>query len=108
MLKEKKTTVFVKERTNTEKGNKFKAYSTKNPDGVYYQVRFRMDCENIHLLPNNNKPFVLVFDNNRAHTKIKNIVNTETGENFENRILYISAIKRIEEYIEPEIDDTEF
>ena len=86
----------------TAEGREFVAYSTKNRDGVYHQVRFTMDCVNQHLLPKNRRPFTIVTDNTKVSKGVKKYGELVTP------IYYVRAIESIEDYIEVGVDTSEF
>ena len=112
MANQVKLNIFVKEKKNQTAGNKFKSYSTKDKNDVFYDVRFTQECENRNLLPNNLKPFVCVVSSNHMSQKDKNYVTVDengevTGQGT-NHILYIDKIDAIEEYIRPDYDTSNF
>ena len=96
-----KITVFQKKKNDAE-GRQFIAYTTKDKDGIFYQVRFTLECTNTNLIPK-NRPFIAVVDNDKASIGNKNYV--KNGETFTQKILYIRAINSVEEYVEEPIDD---
>lgn len=97
-----KFNVFTKEKTKKD-GSTFKVRLTKNANNKTFEVRFIEECVNKHLVPKDNKPFVLVTDNNGVSASSKTI-KTDDGKVYTKLILYVKNVVRIEEYVEPEFN----
>lgn len=103
---EKKINVFVKPRTNKTTNQPFNTYLSKGKDDHCYKVVFTKDCENMHLIPNNKKAFVLVTDSKKLSTTSK--VQEYEGREVIQYKLYVNSISRIEEYEDEGIGDDIF
>ena len=103
---EKKLNIFVKSKKNTQTNKNFNIYLTKDRNDNCYEVRFTQDCENLNMLPKDKHAFVCVTDTNKMSSTVK--TNIVDNREYKKNILYIKKIVRIEEYIEPEFDASDF
>lgn len=96
--------VFTKAKKTAE-GKDFKVYLTKNNNGVTYEVRYVQGCEGLKLLPKSNEPYVLVVDTSNLSLASKRVKSkTEDNKYYTKNIIYVRAIKDVEDYEEPEFD----
>lgn len=99
-----KINVFRKKRRTAE-GREFVVNSSKlGKNNTYYEIRFNEGCNNINLIPTGTQPYVLVVRPDKMSVSTKNVVNPETGETFEKRVLYVRYIDSVEEYIEEPVN----
>lgn len=97
--------VFVKRR-KAKDGDVINHYSTKNIDGVYFEVRFTLNCVNRELIPNDKNVFTVVLNSEAVSRGMKS--RRYEGNTYTTNILYIRGIEQVKEYIEPEFDCSDF
>ena len=102
-----KFNVFTKVKKTAE-GQDFKVRLTRNENNVTFEVRFVDDCDNKHLIPKGNEPFVLVCDTKRLSMSTKKVYSKDGTKEFIKKLIYVRGIEAIEEYIEPEFDTRAF